>query len=815
MNKNKVVDDFIGTIDSDEEIDEIEELEEPEQPKLSKKEQIQRRKNKEVIQDKPVSSKGKEIELEFDFENINNHLNLAKSDELQSINSSSIDNIIKKKLNTLDDTLKEKRKSVLDKSMSSYSYHSPLTTSDDIDDEEEDVNDDDTGSENDENIIDDDDDDPLASSDEENVEEDDEDDEDVEQDQKEENSDEDDSEEDEDEERKKNEFFAQQPTASTNKKNTFTSLGLSRPILKAISGLGFTHPTPIQKTVMPVALAGKDVVGQAVTGSGKTAAFILPVLERLMYRPKTSSKGGETRVLVLCPTRELAQQCFEVGQSLSKFMGDISFCLCVGGLSLKLQEQQLKQRPDVVIATPGRLIDHVRNSPSFTLDALDILIMDEADRMLEDGFKDELDEIVKECPKNRQTMLFSATMTDKVDELVRLSLNKPVRLFVDPKKSTAKGLTQEFVRIRSNSKNDLKERTATLLSLCRRTFKQRTIIFFRSKALAHRMRIMFGLMELNAEELHGDLSQEQRLNALERFKNQKSDYLLATDLASRGLDIKGVETVINFDLPNQIEIYLHRVGRTARAGTSGRSVSLIGETDRKMLKNIVKRSSAQSTDSIKHRIVPTDVLSDVAELVESLQDQIDEILKEEKEDRAIRVAEMELQKSKNMIEHEDEIKSRPARTWFQSEKEKKDSKEAGKEQYNANFDKGDADKTKKTHDSLGRKLNAFSGLSRKDRRKKEMKEELEADKNKSKGIDYAVRSAKKAVKPQRMSVLADSSAKSSQAKSQPSKKRKSTGFEEDKSVKAPKKSKEGERVKPGAAIGRSNKKPRAKGKGKK
>lgn len=258
--------------------------------------------------------------------------------------------------------------------------------------------------------------------------------------------------------------------------------------------------------------------------------------------------------------------------------------LFIGGLSLKSQEAALRNKPDVVIATPGRLIDHIRNSPTFTLDALDILVLDEADRMLSDGFADELTEIVKSCPKSRQTMLFSATMTDSVDELVRLSLDKPVRLFVDPKRTTARGLVQEFVRVRAGKEA---ERPALLVALCRRTFKSNVIVFLRSKKLAHQMRIVFGLLGMKCEELHGDLTQEQvrpsyllvvpilsyhtqRLRSLQLFRDGSVDFLMATDLASRGLDIKGVETVINYDMPSQLSQYLHRVGRTARAGKQGR-----------------------------------------------------------------------------------------------------------------------------------------------------------------------------------------------------------------------------------------------------
>lgn len=302
---------------------------------------------------------------------------------------------------------------------------------------------------------------------------------------------------------------------------SFLTMNLSRPIQKALTGLGFASPTPIQASTIPVALLGKDVVGNAVTGSGKTAAFIIPILERLLYREK-GNHAAATRCLILVPTRELAVQCFEVGAKLAAYT-DIRFCLAVGeagnrkygyslylilnvgGLSLKSQETTLRTRPDVVIATPGRLIDHLRNSPSFTLDALDVLVLDEADRMLSDGFADELNEIIKFCPASRQTMLFSATMTDSVDQLIKMSLTKPVRLFVDPKRTTAKELVQEFVRIRGEKDVD---RTSLLVALCKRTFTRRAIIFFRSKKLAHQIRVVFGLLDMTAEELHGDLSQE-------------------------------------------------------------------------------------------------------------------------------------------------------------------------------------------------------------------------------------------------------------------------------------------------------------------
>jgi len=371
--------------------------------------------------------------------------------------------------------------------------------------------------------------------------------------------------------------------SKTEAHDSFLTMNLSRPIIKALTNLGFTKPTPIQAATIPVALLGKDVVGNAVTGSGKTAAFVIPMLERLLYREK-SKKAAATRCVVLVPTRELGVQCFDVVKKLASFT-DIRLALLVGGLSLKSQEASLRTRPDIVVATPGRLIDHIRNSLSFTLDAVDILVLDEADRMLEEGFADQLSEIIKSCPLSRQTMLFSATMTDSVDALVKMSLNKPVRLFVDPKRSTARRLVQEFVRVRAGKES---ERPALLVSLCKRTFKHKVIVFLRNKKLAHQMRIMFGLLGMKSAELHGDLTQEQvrdfllhyvqsqrplqRLKALHAFRESAVDYLIATDLAARGLDIRGVETIINYDMPSDLAQYLHRVGRTARAGKSGRSV---------------------------------------------------------------------------------------------------------------------------------------------------------------------------------------------------------------------------------------------------
>ncbi|KAH7360738.1 P-loop containing nucleoside triphosphate hydrolase protein [Rhexocercosporidium sp. MPI-PUGE-AT-0058] len=456
--------------------------------------------------------------------------------------------------------------------------------------------------------------------------------------------------------------------------SSFQGMSLSRPILRGLAAVGFSAPTPIQAKTIPVALLGKDVVGGAVTGSGKTAAFIVPVLERLLYRPK---KVPTSRVAILMPTRELAIQCHAVATKLASHT-DIKFCLAVGGLSLKVQEAELRLRPDVIIATPGRFIDHMRNSASFTVDTLEILVLDEADRMLEAGFADELNEILTTIPKSRQTMLFSATMTSSVDNLIRVGLNRPVRLLVDSQKQTVTTLVQEFIRLRPGRET---KRMGYLLYLCANIYTDRVIVFFRQKKEAHRARVIFGLSGLKATELHGSMSQEQRITSVEAFRDGKASFLLATDLASRGLDIKGVDTVINYEAPQSHEIYLHRVGRTARAGRQGRACTLAAEPDRKVVKAAVKSGRAQGA-KIVSRVIEASEADEWAQKVEDFEDEIDEILKEEKEDKQLAQVEMQVRKGENIMTHEDEIKGRPKRTWFESEQDKRSAKKVGRDALN-------------------------------------------------------------------------------------------------------------------------------------
>ncbi|VDD75742.1 unnamed protein product [Mesocestoides corti] len=469
--------------------------------------------------------------------------------------------------------------------------------------------------------------------------------------------------------------------------------------MKALTEMKLFKPTQIQCACIPLALLNRDICACARTGSGKTLAFLLPIIERMVYAPAASR--SLTRALIVSPTRELAVQIFKVAEQLVKFCPRLKIQLAAGGLDISSQEASLRTNPDIVVATPGRLIDHLSNAPNFTLSGIEYLVLDEADKLLDEYFTEQIKEIIRHCSTQRQTLLFSATMTETVRELATVSLKNPVRIFLNQSTAVANRLDQEFIRIRPSREKD---RDAMLAALLVRSFPRRTIVFLPTKKDCHRMHILLGLLGLHCAEMHGDMNQAQRLEALRRFTDAETmrmkamdkvgaefaagtgastehapvpppvDILLATDLAARGLDIPGVQTVINYKLPNNIKAYVHRVGRTARASNSGRAVSLAGEADRKLLKEIVKDAPCP----VKARVIPQEVIARFNARIAKVKPFMEEILATELEEKELNAAQVQLAKAEQLMLHngKDQSVPKPKRSnWFS---EKREAEQAAK-----------------------------------------------------------------------------------------------------------------------------------------
>ncbi|XP_035036251.2 probable ATP-dependent RNA helicase DDX47 [Hippoglossus stenolepis] len=354
---------------------------------------------------------------------------------------------------------------------------------------------------------------------------------------------------------------------------SFKELGVTEVLCEACDQLGWKVPTKIQVEAIPVALQGKDVIGLAETGSGKTGAFAIPILQSLLNSPQ------RLHTLVLTPTRELAFQIAEQFEALGSSIG-VKCAVIVGGIDMMSQSMVLAKKPHIVIATPGRLIDHMENTKGFSLRALRFLVMDEADRILNMDFETEVDKILKVIPRDRRTFLFSATMTKKVQKLQRAALKDPVKCSVSTKYSTVEKLQQYYIFIPSKYKD------CYLVSILNELAGNSFMIFCSTCNNAQRVALLLRNLGITAIPLHGQMSQNKRLGALNKFKSKSRSVLLATDVASRGLDIPHVDCVINYDIPTHSKDYIHRVGRTARAGRSGKSITFVTQYDVELFQRI-------------------------------------------------------------------------------------------------------------------------------------------------------------------------------------------------------------------------------------
>ena len=359
----------------------------------------------------------------------------------------------------------------------------------------------------------------------------------------------------------------------------FTDLGLAQPLLKALAAEGYTEPTPIQAQAIPIVLQGKDLLGIAQTGTGKTAAFALPILQRLAADKQRPPRRG-CRVLVLSPTRELASQIADSFRTYGRFMG-VTVAVVFGGAKINPQIKALANGVDVLVATPGRLLDHL-GQHTCHLGETEIFVLDEADQMLDLGFILPIRKIVAKLPAHRQNLFFSATMPTEIGKLAGDLLKDPAKVSVAPQATTVERVEQSLLFVEALRKR------ALLAELFAEKALNRVIVFTRTKRGADRVARYLEASGVSAASIHGDKSQPQRERALAAFKAGACRALVATDIAARGIDVDSVSHVINYELPNVPESYVHRIGRTARAGATGLAISLCSDDERNLLKDIQK-----------------------------------------------------------------------------------------------------------------------------------------------------------------------------------------------------------------------------------
>ena len=359
---------------------------------------------------------------------------------------------------------------------------------------------------------------------------------------------------------------------------TFNDLDIIEPILKALNDKGYKTPTLIQEKAIPMVLQHKDLLGLAQTGTGKTAAFTIPIIQHIYNSPKAAGKKRPIKALILTPTRELALQIDECIQDYSTYTG-VSHCVIFGGVKQNTQVSALKNGVDILTATPGRLLD-LMNQGFVNLNDISFFVLDEADRMLDMGFIHDIKRILPKLPQKKQTLLFSATMPQAIATLSGTILKNPVRVEVTPTSSVVDTVTQLLYYVEKTDKKDL------LIDLLSKDKKQSTLIFSRTKHGADKIARMLCKAGIGSEAIHGNKSQTARQRALSNFKTNKTRVLIATDIAARGIDIDKLEMVINYDLPEVAETYVHRIGRTGRAGNTGIALSFCAEEEKSYLRDI-------------------------------------------------------------------------------------------------------------------------------------------------------------------------------------------------------------------------------------
>jgi superfamily II DNA/RNA helicase len=363
----------------------------------------------------------------------------------------------------------------------------------------------------------------------------------------------------------------------------FSELGLNPQVLKAVEAAGYTQPTPVQEQSIPAALAGGDLLVSSQTGSGKTASFMLPCLHKLA----SGASARQPRVLVLTPTRELAAQVTRAADTYGKFLRQLRYISIVGGTPMHLETRLLRVGVDVVVATPGRLLDHL-NRRSIDLSKIEMLVLDEADRMLDMGFIEDIETIIKGTPDTRQTLLFSATLEGIVGNLAQRVTHDAKRIQIAPSRAEQPKITQKLMYTDSKS-----HKSRLLDNLLRDVAVQQALVFTSTKRAADEISTALRIEGFSAQALHGDMNQGARNRTLQSMRQGRIKILVATDVAARGLDVSGISHVINFDLPRQAEDYVHRIGRTGRAGREGIAISFAGHDEGRLVRDIERYTTQQ------------------------------------------------------------------------------------------------------------------------------------------------------------------------------------------------------------------------------